>query len=444
LNGEPVPHSVPAGQVLESRRSIWVEHLTLTNFRNYVYARVDVTPAPVVLLGANGSGKTNLLEAVSLLAPGQGLRRAPFTQLARLGGSGDWAVAATVHTPKGTIDIGTGQLPAQGSADAGHRSGRLVRIDGVTQSGSGALADWVELVWLTPAMDGLFTGPASDRRAFLDRLTLCFDPGFRTRASQFERAMRQRNRLFTGPASDRRAFLDRLTLCFDPGFRTRASQFERAMRQRNRLLQDGATDDALFAGLELIMAETGVATAAARIQAAAALQAMITERREREPDSPFPWSRVALEGWLEDQLATQPAVDVEDAYRALLRRERERDRAAGRTLVGPHRTDMLVEHGPKAMPAQFCSTGEQKALLIGLVLAHAELLAERRAGAAPILLLDEIAAHLDVSRRSALFEELLRIGSQAWMTGTDRQAFSALEGRAHFLHVEDGCIRALS
>ena len=404
MNGEPVPHSVPAGQVLESRRSIWVEHLTLTNFRNYAYARVDVTPAPVVLLGANGSGKTNLLEAVSLLAPGQGLRRAPFTQLARLGGSGDWAVAATVHTPKGTVDIGTGQLPAQGSADAGLRSGRLVRIDGVTQSGSGALADWVEMVWLTPAMDGLFTGPASDRRAFLDRLTLCFDPGFRTRASQFERAM----------------------------------------RQRNRLLQDGATDDALFAGLELIMAETGVATAAARIQAAAALQATITERREREPDSPFPWSRVALEGWLEDQLATQPAVDVEDAYRALLRRERERDRAAGRTLVGPHRTDMLVEHGPKAMPAQFCSTGEQKALLIGLVLAHAELLAERRAGAAPILLLDEIAAHLDVSRRSALFEELLRIGSQAWMTGTDRQAFSALEGRAHFLHVEDGCIRALS
>ena len=404
MNGEPVPHSVPAGQVLESRRSIWVEHLTLTNFRNYAYARVDVTPAPVVLLGANGSGKTNLLEAVSLLAPGQGLRRAPFTQLARLGGSGDWAVAATVHTPKGTVDIGTGQLPAQGSADAGLRSGRLVRIDGVTQSGSGALADWVEMVWLTPAMDGLFTGPASDRRAFLDRLTLCFDPGFRTRASQFERAM----------------------------------------RQRNKLLQDGATDDALFAGLELIMAETGVATAAARIQAAAALQATITERREREPDSPFPWSRVALEGWLEDQLATQPAVDVEDAYRALLRRERERDRAAGRTLVGPHRTDMLVEHGPKAMPAQFCSTGEQKALLIGLVLAHAELLAERRAGAAPILLLDEIAAHLDVSRRSALFEELLRIGSQAWMTGTDRQAFSALEGRAHFLHVEDGCIRALS
>ncbi len=402
MNGEPVPHNVITEQVSESRRSIWVERLTLTNFRNYAYARLDVTAAPVVLLGANGAGKTNLLEAVSLLAPGQGLRRAPFPQLARLGGSGDWAVAATVHTPKGTVDIGTGQLPAQGTAESSVRSGRIVRIDGVTQSGSGALADWVEMVWLTPAMDGLFTGPASDRRTFLDRLTLCFDPGFRTRAGQFERAM----------------------------------------RQRNRLLQDGATDDALFAGLELIMAETGVATAAARIQAAAALEATIALRRERQPDSPFPWSRVALEGWIEERLATQPAVDVEDAYRALLRRERERDRAAGRTLVGPHRTDMLVEHGPKAMPAQFCSTGEQKALLIGLVLAHAELLAERRAGAAPILLLDEIAAHLDVSRRSALFEELLRIGSQAWMTGTDRHAFSALEDRAHFLHVEDGRIRA--
>src|SRR5690606_9367274 len=194
--------------------------------------------------------------------------------------------------------------------------------------------------------------------------------------------------LFTGPASDRRTFLDRLTLCFDPGYRTRAGQFERAMRQRNRLLQDGATEDALFSGLELIMAETGVATAAARAQAAAALEATIALRRARDPESPFPWCAVALEGWIEERLSRQPAVDGEDAYRALLRRERERDRAAGRTLVGPHRTDMVVEHGPKAMPAGVCSTGEQKALLIGLVLAHAELLAERREGAAPILLLD--------------------------------------------------------
>ncbi len=388
---EPVPAQEP-------RRSIWVERLTLTNFRNYAAARLELTSDPVVLLGANGAGKTNLLEAVSLLAPGQGLRRAPFSQLARIGGSGDWAVAARVHTPQGTVDIGTGRLPGQDEPEAASRTGRLVRIDGLTQSGSGALADWVEMVWLTPAMDGLFTGPASDRRAFLDRLTLCFDPGYRTRAGQFERAM----------------------------------------RQRNRLLQDGVQEAARFAGLELIMAETGVATAAARAQAAAALEATIATRRTREPGSPFPWSRIALEGWIEQRLASQPAVDVEDAYLAALRSGRERDRAAGRALVGPHRTDVLVEHGPKAMPAHLCSTGEQKALLIGLVLAHAELLADRREGAAPLLLLDEIAAHLDIARRATLFQELLRIGAQAWMTGTDRHAFSELENRARFLNVEDG------
>lgn len=381
----------------EPRRAIWVERLTLSNFRNYTSARLDLSPRPIVLLGANGAGKTNLLEAVSLLAPGQGLRRTPFAQLARISGPGDWAVAARVHTPHGSADIGTGRLSGQDTSE-GARSGRIVRIDGITQSGSGALADWVEMVWLTPAMDGLFTGPATDRRAFLDRLTLCFDPGYRTRAGQFERAM----------------------------------------RQRNRLLQDGVFDGALFEGLERIMAETGVATSAVRAQAAAALEATIAARRTREPDSPFPWSRIALEGWLEERLARSPAVEVEDAYFAALRAGREQDRAAGRTLIGPHRTDFLVEHGPKAMPAQVCSTGEQKALLIGLVLAHAELLAERRDGAVPILLLDEIAAHLDVSRRTALFEEILRLGSQAWMTGTDRHAFSALEGRAEFLQVEDG------
>lgn len=385
------------------RRSIWVERLALSNFRNYATARLELGPEPIVLLGANGAGKTNLLEAVSLLAPGQGLRRAQFPQLARLGGSGDWAVAAHVHTPNGSVDIGTGLLSTSESASS-TRVGRLVRINGEQQSGSGALADWVEMVWLTPATDGLFTGPASDRRAFLDRLTLCFDPGYRTRAGQFERAM----------------------------------------RQRNRLLQDGVVDPAQFAGLELIMAETGVATAAARAEAAAALGASILTRRDREPDSPFPWSLIALDGWIEQQLAERPAVDVEDAYLHALRSGRERDRAAGRALVGPHRTDVRVEHGPKSMPAQVCSTGEQKALLIGLVLAHAELLAERRDGAAPILLLDEIAAHLDASRRAALFGEILRLGAQAWVTGTDRQAFSALESRAGFLQVEDGRVTALT
>ena len=380
------------------RRSIWVEQLTLSNYRNYATARLALGPQPVVLLGANGAGKTNLLEAVSLLAPGQGLRRAPFPQLGRLNGAGDWAVAAHVHTPHGSVDIGTGRLPNANPTTAPGRVGRLVRIDGETQSGSGALADWVEMVWLTPATDGLFTGPAAERRAFLDRLTLCFDPGYRTRAGHFERAM----------------------------------------RQRNRLLQDGVSDPAQFSGLELIMAETGVATAAARAEAATALGASILTRRDRDPNSPFPWSRIALDGWIENQLSERPAVDVEDAYLAELRSGRERDRAAGRALVGPHRTDILVEHGPKSMPAAVCSTGEQKSLLIGLVLAHAELLAERRDGAAPILLLDEIAAHLDEHRRGALFAEILRLGAQAWMTGTDRHAFSALESHALFVQVEEG------
>lgn len=377
---------------------IWVERLALTNFRNYAAAVVEVDARPVVLVGANGAGKTNLLEAVSLLAPGQGLRRAPFPLLARAGGAGDWAVAARVNTSHGGVDIGTGRLPDPAPSGPAGRVGRLVRVNGMAQAGSGALADWIEMIWITPAMDGLFTGPASDRRAFLDRLTLCFDPGYRTRAGQFERAM----------------------------------------RQRNRLLQDGEDDPAQYTALERVMAETGMATAAARAEAAAALDAAMAVRRERDASSPFPWSRLALEGWLEQQLSERAAVDVEDAYAAALRNGRERDRAACRALLGPHRTDILVEHGPKAMAAELCSTGEQKALLIGLVLAHAALLAERRRGAAPVLLLDEIAAHLDASRRAALFDEILRLGAQAWSTGTDRHDFSALEDRALFLRVEEG------
>jgi DNA replication and repair protein RecF len=259
------------------------------------------------------------------------------------------------------------------------------------------------MVWLTPAMDGLFTGPASERRRFLDRLILCFDPGHRTRAGHFERAM----------------------------------------RQRNRLLQDGVRDNARFEGLEIVMAETGVALAAARAEAVAALAATIAAREAREPRSPFPSSRIGLEGWLDQELAVGAAIDVEDAYRKALKAGRERDRAAGRALEGPHRTDLTVVHGPKAMPAKVCSSGEQKALLIGLVLAHAELVAQRRHGAAPILLLDEIAAHLDGLRRGALCAEILHLSAQAWMTGTDRQAFAALEGEALFLGVDEGRIMAI-
>jgi DNA replication and repair protein RecF len=350
---------------------LWIERLRLTDFRNYESLALDLDPDPVVLTGPNGSGKTNLLEAVSLLAPGRGLRRAPFAELVRAG-----------YTP------------------ATNGTGRQVRIDGVPARGSGVLGDHVRLVWLTPAMDGLFTGPAGERRAFLDRLIQSLDPGYRT------------------------------TL----------SRFERAMRQRNALLERGALSPSEYEGLETQMAEAGVALAAARAEAIGRLRAETVAAREAGGTQPFPWATLALEGALEARLEHEAAIDVEDGYRAMLERGRERDRAAKRTLEGPHRSDLIVGHGPKAMPARRCSTGEQKALLIGLVLAHARLVKQASGGLAPLILLDEIVAHLDEARREALFAEILRLEAQAWMTGVDQSQFSPLGGGARFLTVEQGRI----
>jgi DNA replication and repair protein RecF len=396
--------------------TLWVERLALTNFRSYSSVTIETGPEPQVIAGINGAGKTNLLEALSLLAPGQGMRRVPFVELSRANGDGGFAVAAKVHTLVGAADIGTGiqassvaGLPltrpsgtlSPSSAETGRGgSGRIVRIDGVAQSGSGILADYLEIVWVTPAMDGLFTGAASERRRFLDRLILCFDPAYRTIAGRFERAM----------------------------------------TSRNRLLSDGVRDNAQLSGFERVMAENGVAVAAARLEAVSAMAGIVAERKARDPNSAFPWSDFHLEGDLETKLAHMPAVEAEDAYAQVLRDTRERDRAASRTLEGPHRSDLAVTHGPKQIAARLCSTGEQKALLLGLVLAHAELLTARQEGAAPILLLDEITAHLDAHRRAALFEEIIRLKAQAWMTGTDAQAFDALSGQAQFWMVEDGTV----
>jgi DNA replication and repair protein RecF len=376
---------------------LWIERVEINAFRNYARAVLDATAVPQVLVGANGAGKTNLLEAISLLAPGQGLRRAPFIELATDNAKGGWSVAGRVHTALGAVDIGTGLAASAANSE---RTGRIVRIDGEPQSGSGVLADYVEMVWVTPAMDGLFTGPAGERRRFLDRLILCFDAGYRTRVNRFEKAM----------------------------------------QSRNRLLADGVRDHAQLQGFEIALAEEGVAIAAQRAEAVASLAQIVARRRERDAQSPFPWAELKLEGTLETALADKPAVEVEDIYLKELIAMRERDRAAGRTLSGPHRSDLVVGHGPKAMPARLSSTGEQKALLFGLVLAHAELVAERQSGIAPILLLDEVTAHFDEHRRAALFAEILRLGAQAWMTGTDASAFSALRGRAQFRLVEDGRI----
>ena len=398
------------------KSGLWVERLTLTNFRSYAAANVVTDAGPQVIVGANGSGKTNLLEALSLLSPGQGLRRVPFVDLVRAGGDGSFAIAARAHTLAGPADIGTGLSATSNSSPQGggeflrtsgrptsERSGRIVRIDGAAQSGSGALADYLEIVWVTPAMDGLFTGPASERRRFLDRLILCFDHSYRTIAGRFERAM----------------------------------------TSRNRLLADGVRDNAQLSGFEQVMAETGIAVAAARLEAVAAMGQIVEKRQARDPNSAFPWSSLRLSGSIEDSLQRLSAVEAEDRYAQTLRETRERDRAASRTLDGPHRSDLIVEHGPKALAARHCSTGEQKALLLGLVLAHAELLTERQEGAAPILLLDEITAHLDADRRAALFEEILRLGAQAWMTGTDVNAFDALSGKARFWQVAEGRIAVL-
>ena len=280
-DGTASPGSTPA---------MWVARLTLTDFRSHASLSHDFDSRPVVITGPNGAGKTNLIEAISLLAPGQGLRRAPYPEIARTG-TDAWAVAARVHTAAGRVDIGTGLT---GAGAASSRAGRTVRIDGEPQTGSGILADYVEMIWLTPAMDGLFTGSGTERRRFLDRMILCFDPGYRTRVNHFERAM----------------------------------------AQRNRLLEDGVREPARLEGLEIVMAETGVAIAAARAETVAALATTIDARRARDTASAFPWAMLMLEGRLERELAQRPAVEVEDQYARALATGRERDRAAGQGAGG--------------------------------------------------------------------------------------------------------------
>lgn len=368
-----------------------IRRLTLTDFRNYDALRLETGAQLVALAGANGAGKTNILEAISLLAPGRGLRGVTFDELPRQGGSGSWAIAAEVVAEHGPVALGTAW---SGQADGGDGGGRQVVIDGEAQKGSGALGDTMRLLWLTPAQD----------------------------------------RLFAGPGSDRRRFLDRLVTAFDPEHAARITVFEKVMRERNLLLEETRPDQAWLSSLEAHMAEAAVAISAARLVGLEALQTHIGEGRE---SSSFPWAEVTVEGEIEALVAQKPAVQVEDEYRRILRDSRGLDRAAGRTLRGPHRSDLEVVHGPKRMAAGQCSTGEQKALLIGLVLAQARAV-KASAGVPPILLLDEVAAHLDRARRKSLLEALAALGSQSWMTGTDAQLFEAIGETGAIFHVEDG------
>ncbi len=375
----------------DSAAGLAVGRLIVTDFRCYDAARIEADARPVVLTGPNGAGKTNLLEALSFLAPGRGLRRVRLQDALRRGAppGARWAVAARVDTPLGPVAIGTGLDPEAPPETLR----RVVRIDGRTASSQGELAQHVALVWLTPQMD----------------------------------------RLFIEGTGNRRRFLDRLVYGFHPEHSGHLTAYEQAMRERARLLREDRADDAWLGALEYTMATNGVAVAAARREVTLRLH----HAAETAPaDRPFPRADLAATGLVEDWLGEMPALAAEDALRLRLAQMRRVDAVAGGAAEGPHRSDLAVRHRAKDMPAEFCSTGEQKALLIGIVLANARLLAAER-GAPPILLLDEIAAHLDAGRRQALFQAILDLGAQAWLTGTDAGLFAELGSRARHYAVED-------
>ena len=373
----------------------FVQRLTLTNFRSYHAAQIVLGRAgPVVLTGANGAGKTNLIEAISLLAPGRGLRRATMEELAFAEGDGAWAVSAEIEGMLGLATLGTGIDPPAGEESA---TIRKCRIDRESVSSAAAFADHLRVVWLTPAMDPLFNGPASERRRFLDRLVLAVDAQHSSRVAALERSL----------------------------------------RSRNRLLEDTTNDPHWLDAIEHETAEVAVAVAAARADAVNRLSATLDASRNETPE--FPQARIALQGWMEQLLPDHSAVEIEDRYRALLKDNRARDAAAGRTLDGPHLSDLAVSHAGKDIPAAEASTGEQKALLVRLVLAHAGLI-KQMTGFAPLLLLDEVVAHLDPNRRAALYDALSSLGAQVWMTGADPVAFGDIVGRANLYVVHSGTV----
>ena len=374
-----------------------IARVMLSEFRSYQALDLRIDGRLVVLTGSNGAGKTNLLEALSTMAPGRGLRGARLSDLARaLPGeeaSRPWSVGITVNTGFGDTQLGVGYAPEAGD---GAQAKRIVRVDGEPVGSPAALAERLRLVWLIPAMD----------------------------------------RLFHDGAAERRRFLDRLITSSDPAHARRWGAYEIAMRERVSALRNGAGSRWLDA-LERTMAETAVAVAASRREGTKRLVAAMHDNSA----SAFPMADIAVDGAVEAMLGSMPAVEAEDRFAATLANQRTIDGEMGRTASGPHLTDLVVRHREKGREARACSTGEQKALLIRLVLAGAAVPA---AGApdALVLLLDEIAAHLDEGRRQALFDEIDALGVQTWMTGTDRSAFSALEGRAQFLRVGDGAVRA--
>ena len=366
-----------------------VRRLTLTDFRCYSRLRLDTDSRPVVLTGPNGAGKTNVLEALSFLTPGRGLRRATLGEIVRHGteAGAPWGVAALLDGPQGPVEIGTGR--ESGSERRG------VRIDGQPAKAQD-LAALASALWLTPAMDRLFIEGAAGRRRFLDRLTFGQESGHAAQATAYEHAMRERSRLLKAAGQG-----------------------------------DRRPDPAWLGALEDAMARHGAAMAAARVRAVARLDQACAEGL-----GPFPAARLALVGEVEDWAAAGAPEEVEDRLRAALRAARSRDEAAGATTFGPHRSDLSVRHAAKDLPAGQCSTGEQKAVLVSMVLAQARV-RTALSGLAPLLLLDEVVAHLDATRRAALFDALAELSAQSWMTGTDEVLFDGFGDRAQFFRVAE-------
>jgi DNA replication and repair protein RecF len=371
----------------DQARGVGLCRLALTDFRGYASLRLETDTRPVVLTGPNGAGKTNLLEAISFLAPGRGLRRARLGEVDRIG-AGPWTVVARLRSGMSAVEIRTAHVRE------GERGGRSVEIDGAPADSQAALAEIASVVWLTPAMD----------------------------------------RLFQDGASERRRFLDRLVLSSDPAHAARLARYAHVLRQRAKLLRAGRFDPSWLGGLERQAAAAGVAIAAARRDTVRALAAA-----RIDPPEGFPTPDLALAGQVEEWLAERPALDVEERFAAALAQFRRKDADVGTTAIGPHRSDLLVHDHASRRLAGDCSTGQQKALLVSLVLAEANLRAaagERQ----PILLLDEVAAHLDATRRTALFEAVASLGVQAWLTGTDAATFAPLRARAQFLFVENATL----
>jgi DNA replication and repair protein RecF len=372
--------------------SALVRRLNLHNFRNYRSATLEAGAGTIALVGPNGAGKTNLIEAISFLAPGRGLRRATLAEIAFNEGDGSWAVATEIEGALGLATLGTGIAAPPEDATTTQRE---CRIDREPVPSAAAFADHLRVIWLVPAMDNLFSGAPSERRRFLDRLALAIDA---------EHA-------------------------------GRVNALERSLRSRNRLLEEARGDSHWLEAVEHETAELAVAVASLRVETIRRLAAVLARGQE----SPFPPAQVAIDGLIEQLIPAYPASEVEQRYRAVLRDNRSRDAAAGRTLDGPHLSDLKVIYAAKGIAAADASTGEQKALLIGLVLAHARLLREMT-GAPPVLLLDEVLAHLDPGRRAALHRELAELGAQAWMTGADAALFREIRSPAAVIEVKSGTL----